>query len=168
MPACERSSIGVAGAIVALAIAGAWMAFLSSGREASPVQLLETLNDAKAAGDSLAQQEAEAEAKPDPIERIDPKHMKRTFPMEPHEEYVESVIGSEGILGMANSREFRAANRAGREALVERWIRQNAMRRFRELSARDRDRAVRLLARQLDNLLSEKDFEPDRLRVEPR
>jgi len=78
--------------------------------------------------------------------------------------FAEAAIASPSLLGIADSRNFRSSGWKPRVERIQRWIRRNAIEHFRELDVKNRDLALRRIAKQLDNLLAEKDFRLPRVR----
>ena len=89
---------------------------------------------------------------------VEPASMHVALAKAPPESFAESAINSTSLLRVANSKSFRSSNWTGRVERIQRWIRRNSIKQFRELELKDRDLALRRIAKQLDNLLAEKDF----------
>lgn len=81
------------------------------------------------------------------------------------EVFAEAAITSPSLLRIADSKSFRSAGWARRVERIQRWIRRNAIEHFRELDLKNRDLALIRIAKQLDNLLAEKDFRVPKART---
>jgi hypothetical protein len=89
-------------------------------------------------------------------------------PIQGPEAFANAAIISPSLLSVADSRSFRSSNWPGRVERIQRWIRRNAIGHFRTLDVNDRDLALRRIAKQLENLLAEKDFRVPKIRNKDR
>lgn len=162
----ERTSVIAAGTLLCSAVLASICLFHADVRAEAQHSLSQSPQRMKPTEDPVKYRPN----KPTPGSAKEPVKSEETESWNPDdaEGFADSVLTTPSLLRLASSRRFDKATHRERIPLLQEWIREHKLGEFRELSVKERDRALKLLERWLDDLLAEKGFRVPRDRAQKR